>query len=70
VYTGNVRDLEGGTTVCPSCREVCIARDGYQILDYRLDASGRCKRCGVAVAGRYAEEVDSFDGRRIPVVIG
>ncbi len=70
VYTGNVLDTEGGITSCPSCGEACVVRDGYRILAYRLDAAGRCAKCGGAVAGRYAERAGGFGARRIPVVIG
>jgi pyruvate formate lyase activating enzyme len=70
VYTGNVHDVEGGTTFCPSCGEACVVRDWYRILSYRLDANGRCSKCGGKVAGRYAAKAESFGARRIPVVIG
>jgi pyruvate formate lyase activating enzyme len=69
VYTGNVHDVEGGTTCCPSCGDPCVVRDWYRILAYRLDASGRCARCGGEVAGRYADRAGTFGARRIPVVI-
>src|SRR5262249_45012030 len=54
VYTGNVHDVEGGTTSCPSCGAACVVRDWYRILDYQLDARGRCGQCGAEVAGRWA----------------
>ena len=38
VYTGNVRDLAGGTTLCPGCGTPVIERDWYRILSYRLTA--------------------------------
>ena len=41
-YTGNVRDLEGGSTRCPGCAEYVIPRDGYVLGEYRLDDSGHC----------------------------
>jgi pyruvate formate lyase activating enzyme len=69
VYTGNVHDVEGGTTSCPSCGAACVVRDGYRILDYRLDAAGRCARCGGQVAGRWADRAGTFGPRRIPVAI-
>ncbi|MBV8035881.1 MAG: AmmeMemoRadiSam system radical SAM enzyme, partial [Pelomonas sp.] len=69
VYTGNVHDAAGGTTHCPSCGAACVVRDWYTIIDYQLDASGRCAECGGAVAGRYAERVEGFGRRRIPLRI-
>jgi pyruvate formate lyase activating enzyme len=70
VYTGNVHDVEGGTTSCPSCGVACIERDWYRILAYRLDARGRCASCGAEVAGRWAERAGRFGPRRIPIAIG
>jgi pyruvate formate lyase activating enzyme len=69
VYSGNIRDLEGGATHCPACGASCIQRDGYRILGYALDAEGRCTACGGAVAGRYAARAGSFGARRVPVII-
>jgi len=69
VYTGNVHDLAGGTTACPSCDTPVIARDGYRILAYALDGEGRCKSCGAAIAGRFGTYEGAFGPRRIPVRI-
>ncbi len=55
VYTGNVHDLEGGTTFCKTCGEKLIVRDGYRIRDYRLDEHGHCQHCGTALAGRFGK---------------
>jgi pyruvate formate lyase activating enzyme len=70
VYTGNVHDVEGGTTSCPSCRAACVERDWHRILAYRLDARGRCASCGGEVAGRWADRAGRFGPRRIPIAIG
>jgi pyruvate formate lyase activating enzyme len=69
VYVGNVHDREGDATYCPSCGEAVITRDWYEILEYRLDSSGRC-RCGAAIPGRFAGKAGSFGRRRVPVVLG
>jgi pyruvate formate lyase activating enzyme len=71
VYTGNVHDLEGGTTFCPGCGDPVIVRDWHEILDYRLDEQGRCLLCATAINGRF-EKFDlagQFGRRRIPVRI-
>ena len=70
VYTGNVHDIEGDTTSCAGCGEKLIVRDWYQILDYRLDAQGRCPSCKKPLPGRFAESRERFGRRRIPVVLG
>lgn len=67
VYCGNVHDVEADTTRCASCGEVLIRRDWYRILDYRLDARGRCPSCGTALAGRFDARPGSFGARSIPV---
>ena len=69
VYVGNVHDREGDATSCPSCGRVVIARDWYDILDYRLDARGCCGFCGAAIPGVFAERAGRFGRRRIPVTI-
>ncbi|MCR4376034.1 MAG: AmmeMemoRadiSam system radical SAM enzyme [Acidobacteria bacterium] len=69
VYVGNVHDREGDATYCPSCGEAVITRDWYEILEYRLDSSGRCP-CGTAIPGRFAAKAGAFGRRRVPVVLG
>lgn len=68
-YVGNVHDPEADTTYC-ACGEPVILRDWYAILDYRLDASGACRACGAAIAGRFDAEVGRFGRRRLRVAIG
>jgi len=67
VYTGNVHDVEGGTTYCPGCHNAVIARDWHRILNYRLTEDGRCRECGGKIAGRYEKFTKAFGPRRIPV---
>ena len=67
VYTGNVRDLEGGTTFCHACGEALIVRDGYTIAGWALDEHGRCRRCASACAGVFEPKPGSWGARRMPV---
>jgi pyruvate formate lyase activating enzyme len=67
VYTGNVHDTDGGTTLCPGCGAPVIVRDWYEILDYRLTPEGHCEACGTPVAGRFEPFTGQFGRRRIPV---
>jgi pyruvate formate lyase activating enzyme len=69
VYTGNVHDAEGGSTLCPHCANEVIVRDWYNILNYRVTADGRCRECGGAIAGRFEAFKKAFGPRRIPVRI-
>jgi len=67
VYTGNVHDASGGTTLCPACNSAVIVRDWYEILEYRLDDDGHCCACSNHVPGRFGPFVAAFGSRRIPV---
>jgi pyruvate formate lyase activating enzyme len=67
VYTGNVHDVEGGTTCCPGCGEVLIRRDWHVVLDNALDERTTCPQCGAHVAGRFGTVARGFGRRRIPV---
>ena len=71
VYTGNVHDSEGGSTYCPHCGNAVIARDWYNILNYRVSESGACRECGGALAGRFGtfghDKGKPFGAKRIPV---
>ena len=57
VYTGNVRDLEGGMTRCPGCGRTVIRRDGYRVLELSLDEAGRCRPCGTPLPGRFRDQM-------------
>jgi pyruvate formate lyase activating enzyme len=69
VYTGNVHNREGDTTVCPNCRAPLIERDWYQINNYRLTADGHCPQCDAAIAGKFDTCVGDFGRQRIPIRI-
>jgi pyruvate formate lyase activating enzyme len=71
IYTGNVHDLEGGTTACPSCRAPLIVRDWYEIEAYRLTADGRCPECATPIPGRFDRFLPArpLGNRRIPIVL-
>ncbi len=70
VYTGNVHNQDGDTTFCASCGEVLIARDWYQILDYRLDKDGQCNNCGAKCAGVFTATAGDWGPNRLPISIG
>jgi pyruvate formate lyase activating enzyme len=67
VYTGNVHDAEGATTLCPGCGAAVIVRDWHRVLRYRLDDSGHCLECAAAIPGRFGPFEDARGGRRMPV---
>jgi len=70
VYTGNVHDPDGQTTWCAGCDAPAIVRDWYDMLDYHLDDTGRCVRCGAAMPGRFDGPVGQWGSRRLPVRLG
>jgi len=67
VYTGNVHDTEGGTTLCPGCGAEVVVRDWYRMVAYRLDGRGRCTSCGTQVAGVFDGPPGEWGQRRRPV---
>ena len=50
VYLGNVPGHSGESTHCPSCGDTVIGRIGYRVHAINL-SSGKCKKCGAAIAG-------------------
>src|SRR5229473_2662477 len=68
VYTGNVHDVEGGTTFCPNCGRSLIARDWYDIQDFQL-RDGTCPSCKTVIPGCFERVPGNFGRRRIPVAI-
>jgi pyruvate formate lyase activating enzyme len=69
VYTGNVHDVAGDTTSCPSCHEAVIVRDWYQLLSYDIDPEGRCGHCQHPIHGRFGARPGSFGRRRMRVAM-
>jgi pyruvate formate lyase activating enzyme len=64
VYTGNVHDVPGQTTWCPSCGEAVIERDWHAVRRVRLRGSS-CAACGAEIAGRFEEAEASGGWRRM-----
>jgi pyruvate formate lyase activating enzyme len=71
VFTGNVHDREGGTTLCHGCGAALVVRDWHRIIDYRITADGSCPDCGTSIPGRFEafDKRAQFGPRRIPVAI-
>ncbi len=69
VYTGNVHDLSGGTTLCANCHAPLIVRDWYQIRDYAVTESGKCLTCGTQLAGHFEKFTGQFGRKRVPIKI-
>lgn len=67
VYTGNIHDVDGGSTYCSACGEVLIGRDRYALTAWQLAEDGTCGQCGAACAGRFEASPGSWGARRRPV---
>ncbi len=67
VYTGNVFDVEGGTTYCQNCRQALIQRNWHQIEAYVLGGDGRCPNCRAEIPGRFEQFAGQFGRKRIRV---
>jgi pyruvate formate lyase activating enzyme len=66
-YTGNVHDIDGGSTYCHNCGARLIVRDWYEILEWRLTPSGCCPDCGLRCAGVFEPQPGRWGARRRPV---
>lgn len=50
VYTGNVSDEETGSTFCPSCNNLLIKRNWYDVKINGLNGN-KCSKCGEEIKG-------------------
>jgi pyruvate formate lyase activating enzyme len=69
VYTGNVHDVEGGSTYCPGCHVVVIERDWYELGHYELTDDGHCMVCASPLPGRFDGPARDWGNHRVPVQI-
>lgn len=67
-YVGNVYDLQCESTYCPSCWEMIIERDWYEIGGYHI-ASGKCRNCSAPIPGVFEEKAGDWGRKRQPVII-
>lgn len=67
VYTGNVHDVAGGSTVCHKCGEILIVRDWYTLGAWQLKEGGVCAGCGTVCAGVFEKEAGNWGAKRQPV---
>lgn len=70
VYTGNVRDANGGATWCHACGGLLIGRDWHEITAWRLTAQGCCPDCGAALPGRFEAAPGTWGRKRQPLRLG
>ncbi len=63
-YTGNVHDLEGGSTRCHACGDLLIERDWYVLGHWGLSDDGACGNCGARCAGVFEASPGRWGARR------
>ena len=66
VYTGNVRDPEGGSTRCAACGRRLIGRDWFALTEWNL-RDGACRFCGEPCAGVFEDRPGDWGARCVPV---
>ena len=67
VYTGNVHDRGGASTVCHGCGNLLVERDWYELGAWNLADNGRCANCGTKCAGVFDGLPGTWGRRRRPV---
>ena len=67
VYTGNVHDPQGASTFCHGCGTRVIERDWYELGEWRLDADGACRKCGMKIPGVFSAQPGDWGSKRLPV---
>ena len=68
-YTGNVQDVESGSTYCYQCGKTLIGRDGYELSGWNLTTDGTCRFCGTRCAGVFEAQPGQWSAWRIPVLL-
>ncbi|MBF0455430.1 MAG: AmmeMemoRadiSam system radical SAM enzyme [Magnetococcales bacterium] len=69
-YTGNVTDYLGESTYCHHCGALIIGRSRYQLSQWQLDPSGKCRRCGTVCAGIFEPQPGNWGSKRVQVTMG
>jgi pyruvate formate lyase activating enzyme len=67
VYTGNVYDPAGQSTLCAGCGREVIGRDRYDLTRWELGGAGECRFCGSILPGHFEAQPGSWGARRQPV---
>jgi pyruvate formate lyase activating enzyme len=67
VYTGNIHDPNGQSTLCHGCGALLIGRDWYDITGWHLSADGRCVACDTPCHGVFEATAGRWGARRQPL---
>jgi pyruvate formate lyase activating enzyme len=66
-YTGNVHDMDGGSTYCHECNRKLIGRNWYNLREWNLTKDGRCRFCRTECAGHFLASPGTWGAKRQPV---
>lgn len=69
VYTGNVDDIKHQSTYCPSCDELLIERNWYELGKFKIK-DGKCQKCKIEIPGLFENERGNWGRRRLPLSFG
>lgn len=69
VYTGNVHDRAGQSTYCPTCGEMVIERNWFELGKWDLTSTGHCQVCGTVIPGKFDPQPGQWGARRLRVSI-
>jgi pyruvate formate lyase activating enzyme len=68
VYVGNVLDKGRQSTFCPSCHNLVIERNHYELGRYDVKG-GACGSCGEPIAGVFENGRGTWGRKRLPISI-
>ena len=67
-YVGNVNDIQNQSTYCPTCGQLLIERNWYELGQYQL-SENCCGHCGETIPGRFGSRPGTWGRQRLPVKI-
>lgn len=68
VYTGNIHDVDGGSTWCPGCGQLLIGRGWHQLNQYHI-RDGKCRTCNTDICGYLPDQCGDWGRKRQRVAI-
>jgi pyruvate formate lyase activating enzyme len=68
VYIGNVVGNGYGNTYCPSCGKVCIRRDRFSVVEWKLNKHSGCESCAAKIP-IVGEKPKTFDRKEIVCLV-
>ena len=67
VYTGNIHDVEGGSTYCPNYQKRIIERDWCELIDWKINSEGKCQFCQNVISGQFESIPGNWGRKRVPL---